>query len=126
MRLKANIDLEPGTGEEIRTRLDGGYALNSGSPTILEGSRHDTLWVQTENSPLYWLWRLFLATLVGDNSIDNYWCILNTRTSGRLLRKHKISLSNRDCGAPVPVKILIGMELDVSVDNDTEPSWMKG
>ena len=26
----------------------------------------------------------------------------------------------------MPVKILIGMELDVSVDNDTEPSWMKG
>ena len=38
----------------------------------------------------------------------------------------KGSLSNRDCEAPVPVKILIGMELDVSVDNDTEPSWMKG
>ena len=38
----------------------------------------------------------------------------------------KVSLSNRDCEAPVPVKILIGMELDVSVDNDTEPSWMKG
>ena len=37
-----------------------------------------------------------------------------------------VSLSNRDCEAPVPVKILIGMELDVSVDNDTEPSWMKG
>ena len=38
----------------------------------------------------------------------------------------KVSLSNRDCEAPVPVKILIGMELDVSVDNDTEPSLMKG
>ena len=38
----------------------------------------------------------------------------------------KVSLSNRDCEAPVPVKILIGMELDVSVDNDTEPWWMKG
>ncbi|RMX51623.1 hypothetical protein pdam_00025427 [Pocillopora damicornis] len=37
-----------------------------------------------------------------------------------------VSLSNRDCEAPVPVKILIGMELDVSVDNDTEPSWVKG
>ena len=38
----------------------------------------------------------------------------------------KVSLNNRDCQAPVPVKILIGMELDVSVDNDTEPSWVKG
>jgi len=38
----------------------------------------------------------------------------------------KVSLSNRDCEAPVSVKILIGMELDVSVDNDTEPWWMKG
>ena len=38
----------------------------------------------------------------------------------------KVSLSNRDCEAPVPVKILIGMELDESVDNDTEPSWVKG
>ena len=38
----------------------------------------------------------------------------------------KVSLSNRDCEAPVPIKILIGMELDVSVDNDTEPWWMKG
>ena len=38
----------------------------------------------------------------------------------------EVSLSNRDCEAPVPVKILIGMELDVSVDNDTEPSLMKG
>ena len=37
-----------------------------------------------------------------------------------------VSLSNRDCEAPVPVKILIGMELDVSVDNDTEPWWTKG
>ena len=25
----------------------------------------------------------------------------------------KVSLSNRDCEAPVPVKIVIGMELDV-------------
>ena len=38
----------------------------------------------------------------------------------------KVSLSNRDCEAQLPVKILIGMELDVSVDNGTEPSWMKG
>ena len=38
----------------------------------------------------------------------------------------KVSPSSGDCEAPVPVKILIGMELDVSIDNDTEPSWMKG
>ena len=38
----------------------------------------------------------------------------------------KVSLSNRDWEAPVPVKILIGMEMDVSVDNNIEPWWMKG
>ena len=38
----------------------------------------------------------------------------------------KVSLNNRDCEAPMPVKILIGMELDVSVDNDAEPWWTKG
>lgn len=38
----------------------------------------------------------------------------------------KVSVSNRDCEAPVPVKILIGMEMDVSVDNNIEPWWMKG
>ena len=38
----------------------------------------------------------------------------------------KVSLSNRDFEATVPVKILIGIELDVSVDNDTQPSWVKG
>ena len=38
----------------------------------------------------------------------------------------KVSVSNRDCEAPVPVKILFGMELDVSVDNDTEAWWTKG
>ena len=37
----------------------------------------------------------------------------------------KVSLSNIDCEAPLPVKILIGMELDVSVDNDIQPWWMK-
>ena len=45
---------------------------------------------------------------------------------GDLPENTKVSLSNRDCEAPVPVKILIGMELDVSVDNDIEPWWMKG
>ena len=87
----------------------------------------------------------FLTTLVGDKSIDNYWCILVYTVYGGtgvylelipLIRtlaqvddfseNTKVSLSNRDCEAPVPVKILIGMELDVSVDNDTEPSWVKG
>ena len=38
----------------------------------------------------------------------------------------KVSLSNGDCEAPLPVKILIGMKLDGSVDNGTEPSWIKG
>ena len=40
--------------------------------------------------------------------------------------ENTVSLSNRDCEAPVPVKILIDMELDVSVDNETEPWWTKG
>ena len=35
------------------------------------------------------------------------------------LENTKVSLSNRDCEAPVPVKIFIGVELDVSVYNDT-------
>ena len=83
--------------------------------------------------------------LVGNNSIDNYWCILVYTVYGGtvvylelipLIRtlaqvdnfseNTKVLLSNRDCEAPVPVKILIGMELDESVDNDTEPSWVKG
>ena len=88
---------------------------------------------------------LALETFLNHKSIDNYWCILLYTVYGGtvvylelipLIRtlaqvdnfseNTKVSLSNRDCEAPVPVKILIGMELDVSVDNDTEPSWVKG
>ena len=35
----------------------------------------------------------------------------------------KVSLSNR-LPDSMPVKIFIGIELDVSVDNDTEHEWM--
>ena len=59
---------------------------------------------------------------------------LKGTASGNLLDAHMMVIKywcpdlflGRDCEAPVPVKILIGMELDVSVDNDIEPWWIKG
>ena len=40
----------------------------------------------------------------------------------------KASLKSKDCEDPVSLKILIGMgmESDISLDNDTETSWIKG
>ena len=37
--LCADAELEPGTEQVIRARLEGGYEQNSGSPGILEGSK---------------------------------------------------------------------------------------
>ena len=38
----------------------------------------------------------------------------------------KVSLNSKDCKAPVSLKVLIGMELDILLDNDTQLLWIKG